>query len=229
MLSHLLRVSQMHRRLDENTLQYLHLLFGVQCQMSLTQSQTFGFVIVHLSRSRGSCCQFRCTNTDEVFSVMLWHTQKTMLRGCFWVIRLSNVSSSPITPVSMLTGSVLTFYCIEASIPLSLTLLGCPTFVSIGKNHIRALNYLFHPRRCKSQQYLGTFGLWCLVLERVLDRWNSTTQLLSTSCYFLTPVLNFFGTKKTWPKLDPKAWGTSHENHGKVNDGVFDLKNEDFY
>jgi hypothetical protein len=42
------------------------------------------------------------------------------------------------------------------------------------------------------QRNLGTFGPCFLVLEAVLDRQNSTTQSLSSSTDFLTPLLSFF-------------------------------------
>jgi len=39
----------------------------------------------------------------------------------------------------------------------------------------------------------------------VLDGQNSTKQLLLSGSYLLTLLLNFLGTKKTWPKIDQKA------------------------
>jgi hypothetical protein len=44
-----------------------------------------------------------------------------------------------------------------------------------------------------------------LVSEAVLDRQSSATQLLSPRSYLVTPLLNFLGIKKIWPKIDPKA------------------------
>jgi len=52
---------------------------------------------------------------------------------------------------------------------------------------------------------MSAFELNFLAFKAVLDRQNSPKWLLSSGSYFLTLLLDFLGTKKTWSKIDQKA------------------------
>lgn len=52
----------------------------------------------------------------------------------------------------------------------------------------------------KTQPKFDVFDEWFLELEAVLDRWNSTKQVLSTSTYLLMLYLKFFWIRKNWPR-----------------------------